>query len=285
MLGSLCSCFCILFNRMINLDVEKTTKIKANGNLIRYLILIFWALFWLFNVLDKLVGGAHYLFVGKDRFAQIQRYFDSIGLGNPMVTNFTLTFTAALEAFALVCFLGALYHLIRKNLESNRVWFFLGISTTLTVYIFFSIGDQIFGDHSELLEHALFWFIALLSWIIFNRKNQFHIFDNFSISKKPILLFTLFAIIIGSVTCFSIFRHNQIAFKERTQAVQAKRISENKYKIEFPFLAGSSAFESTIAKFKEQHTDLRINYIYTAPKPMRLGQSDGLIIYLQTEEK
>ena len=95
----------------------------------------------------------------------------------------------------------------------------------------------------------------------------------------------MFILIIGSITCFSIFRHNQIGFKERSQAVQAKRISENKYKIEFPFLAGSSAFERTIAKFKKQHTDLRINYIYTAPKPMRLGQSDGLIIYLQTEEK
>ncbi|MGC6413181.1 MAG: hypothetical protein ACON5K_00585 [Bacteroidia bacterium] len=270
---------------MINLNVEKTTKIKANGNLIRYLILIFWALFWLFNVLDKLVGGAHYLFVGKDRFAQIQRYFDSIGLGNPTVTNFTLMFTAALEAFALVCFLGALYHLIRKNLESNRAWFFLGIVATLTTYTFFSIGDQIFGDHSELLEHALFWFIALLSWIIYHRSNQFTISAKFSISKKSIYLFAAFTIIIGSFTSISIFRHNQIAFKERTQAVQAKRISANKYKIEFPFLAGSGAFERTMAKFKEQHTDLTINYIYTSPKPMRLGQSDGLIIYIQTEEK
>jgi hypothetical protein len=261
------------------------TNKKATGNLIRYFILIFWALFWLFNVLDKLIGGAHYLFVGKDRFAQIQRYFDSIGLGNPIVTNFTLMFTTALESFSLVCFLGALYHLIRKNFESNRAWFFLGIVSTLTTYIFFSIGDQIFGDHSELLEHALFWFIALLSWIIFNRNNQIHIFDNFSIGKKSILLFSMFAIIIGSITSFSIFRHNQIAFKERTQAVQSRKISENKYKIEFPFLAGSSAFERTMAKFKEQHSDLRINYIYTAPKPMRLGQSDGLIIYLQTEEK
>jgi len=285
MLGSLCSCFCRLFNRMINLDVEKTTKIKANGNLIRYLILIFWALFWLFNVLDKLVGGAHYLFVGKDRFAQIQRYFDSIGLGNPMVTNFMLMFTTALESFALVCFLGALYHLQRKNIESNRAWFFIGIVVTLTTYTFFSIGDQIFGDHSELLEHALFWFIALLSWIIYHRSNQFNISARFSVSKKSIYLFAAFTIIIGSFTSISIFRHNQIAFKERTQAVQAKRISANKYKIEFPFLAGSSAFERTIAKFKEQHADLRINYIYTAPKPMRLGQSDGLIIYIQTEEK
>ncbi|MDA8628594.1 hypothetical protein N9M15_00095 [Bacteroidia bacterium] len=270
---------------MINLDVEKTTKIKANGNLIRYLILIFWALFWLFNVLDKLVGGAHYLFVGKDRFAQIQRYFDSIGLGNPLVTNFMLMFTTALESFALVCFLGALYHLQRKNIESNRAWFFLGIVVTLTTYTFFSIGDQIFGDHSELLEHALFWFIALLSWIIYHRSNQFNISARFSVSKKSIYLFAAFTIIIGSFTSISIFRHNQIAFKERTQAVQAKRISANKYKIEFPFLAGSSAFERTIAKFKEQHADLRINYIYTAPKPMRLGQSDGLIIYIQTEEK
>ena len=261
------------------------TNNTYTGNLIRYLILIYWALFWLLNVIDKIVGGAHFLFVGKDRFAQIQRYFDSIALGNTIFTNLALIITTALESFALVCFLGALFHLIRKNIETTRVWFFLGIVTTLTTYIFFSIGDQIFGDHSELLEHALFWFIALLSWIIFNRSSQFHISDNLPIGKKSIVLFVVFAIMLGSITCFSILRFNQIAFKERTQAVHANRISKNKYKVEFPFLAGSTAFERTIEKFKQQHSDLKINYIYTAPKPMRLGQSDGLIIYLQTEEK
>ena len=88
-----------------------------------------------------------------------------------------------------------------------------------------------------------------------------------------------------SVTTFSIFHHNQTSFMQRTVAVKAIQIDENKYKFSFPFLAGSKAFENTIAKFKKDNPTFRINYIYTAPTPLRLGEADGLIIYIQTDNK
>jgi len=56
-------------------------------DLIRYFILIYWTLFWLLNIVDKVIGGAHFLFVGKDRFAQIERFFASLGLGDPIIAN------------------------------------------------------------------------------------------------------------------------------------------------------------------------------------------------------
>jgi len=265
---------------------KKITNNRIIGkDLIRYFILIFWSLFWLLNVIDKLIGGAHFLFVGKDRFATIERFFDSIGLGSPIYANIALIITAALETFAFVFFFGALLHFIKKNIDATRSWFFVGIALTLTTLTYFSIGDQIFGDHSELLEHGTYWLIAILSWIIFIRIDKIQIFDNFSIGKKKILLATLFVAIIGAITTFSIFRHNQTAFIERTQAVDARKITENKYKFEFPFLAGSTAFENSIEKFKKDHPDLSINYIYTAPKPLRLAKYDGLIIYIQTDKK
>jgi hypothetical protein len=251
-------------------------------DLIRYFILIYWSLFWLLNVVDKVVGGAHFLFVGRDRFAQIQRFFDSIGLGQPIFANGALMITAALETFALVFFVGALYHFTQKNLEKTRSWFFIGIALTLSTYIFFSIGDQIFGDHFELLEHGLFWFIALLSWILFIRIDQIQLFDDFSIDKKQAFYSSLLVIAITIGTTVSIFYNNHHSFIERTQAVSAERITKNKFKIQFPFLAGSTAFENSITQFKNEHPDLTIDYIYTAPKPMRLGKSDGLIIYIQT---
>lgn len=55
-------------------NLDNKTRIIGK-DLIRYFILIYWTLFWLFNIVDKLIGGAHFLFVGKDRFAQIQRFF------------------------------------------------------------------------------------------------------------------------------------------------------------------------------------------------------------------
>jgi len=254
-------------------------------HLIRYLILIYWMLFWLLNGIDKIIGGAHFLFVGKDRFATIERFFDSLGLGNPIYANIALIITTALEIFAFVFFFGALIHLIKKNIEATRSWFFIGIVLTLTTFTFFSIGDQIFGDHSELLEHGIYWLITILSWIIFIHINKIQIFNDFSISKKPFLIATSITIVIFAVTAFSVFHHNKTSFVERTQAVNAIKIDDSKYKISFPFLAGSTAFENSIAKFKKDHPDLSIDYVYTAPSPLRLAHSDGLIIYIQTENK
>ena len=265
---------------------KKITNNRIIGkDLIRYFILIFWSLFWFLNVIDKLIGGAHFLFVGKDRFATIERFFDSLGLGNPIYANIALIITAALEIFAFVFFFGALLHFIKKNIDATRSWFFIGIVLTLSTFTYFSIGDQIFGDHSELLEHGIYWLITILSWIIFIHLDKIQIFDNFSIPKKQFLVATAVTIMIVAATTFSIFRHNQTSFIERTQAVNAIKIDDNKYKISFPFLAGSTAFENSIAKFKKDNPTLSINYIYTAPKPLRLAESDGLIIYIQTENK
>ena len=262
------------------------TNSKLIGkDLVRYFILIYWILFWLFNVIDKIIGGAHFLFVGKDRFAQMERFFDSVGIDNPIIANIALIITASLEIFALVFFTGALFHFKRKNLDATRSWFFIGIILTLITFTYFSIGDQIFGDHFELLEHGLFWFITLISWIVFIRIDKIQLFDNFSIEKKQILVSIVFTIVIASITTFAIFWHNHTSFIERTQAVDAIKITENKYKIKFPFLAGSKAFENSIAKFKENNPGLTINYIYTAPTQLRLAESDGLIIYIQTENK
>ena len=254
-------------------------------DLVRYFILIYWILFWLFNVVDKIIGGAHFLFVGKDRFAQMERFFDSIGLENPIIANIALIITAGLEIFAFVFFSGALYHFKKKNIDSTRSWFFVGIVLTLITFTYFSIGDQIFGDHFELLEHGLFWFITLLSWIVFIRIDKIQLFDNFSIRKKQFVVSAIFIIVITVITTFSILWHNHFSFIERTQAVDAVKITENKYKIKFPFLAGSKAFENSIAKFKEDNPTLNINYVYTAPTPLRLAESDGLIIYIQTKSK
>lgn len=269
---------------MENKNSDITNKIIGK-DLIKYFILIYWILFWLLNVIDKAIGGAHFLFVGKDRFAQIQRFFDSLGLGDPNIANIALIITVGLETFALVFFCGALYHFAKKNIDATRSWFLMGIALTLITYTYFTVGDQVFGDHFELLEHGLFWFIGLLSWIIFIRVDKIQIFDNFSIGKRQVISSIVLIAAIAAVTTFSIFWHNHTSFVERTQAVDAIKITDNKYKIQFPFLAGSKVFENTIAKFKTDNPTEKITYIYTAPTPLRLGESDGLIIYIQTEKK
>lgn len=254
-------------------------------DLIKYFILIYWILFWLFNVIDKIIGGAHFLFVGKDRFATIERFFDSLGLGSPIIANIALIITAGLEIFAFVFFVGALYHFIKKNNDATRSWFFIGILLTLITFIYFSIGDQFFGDHSELLEHGIYWLMTILSWFIFIRIDKIQIFDNFLLDRKQFFRATVLTIFLVAITTFSIFYHNKHSFYQRTQAVNATQITNNKYKMQFPFLAGSKAFENSMVKFKKENPTLNIDYVYTVPNTLRLAKADGLIIYIQTSIK
>ena len=142
-----------------------------------------------------------------------------------------------------------------------------------------------FGDHFELLEHGLFWFIALLSWVVFINIERIPFPEGMNISPKQRNGFLAITLLIVAVTTVSIFYHNKTAFVQRTQAVAAEKITDDTYKIQFPFLAGSTAFEKSLEKFLGENPSLQVDNIYTAPKPLRLGKSDGLIIYIQTTAK
>ena len=158
----------------------------ATNQLIQFSILFYWSLFWLFNIVDKVIGGSMFLWVGRDRFAQFQKFFASAGLESPWIADFALIIAAGLEVFAFVFFLGALIYYVKKKVESARSWFFIGIVFTLITFTIFSIGDHIFGDRFELLEHTLFWFLTLFSWVVFVRLYQKPENENLSLHKKQI---------------------------------------------------------------------------------------------------
>ena len=258
--------------------------------LIRYAILAYWTLFWLFNLIDKIVGGAHFLWVGRDRFAQFQKYFDSVGLDSPHVANAALAFAGALEAFAFVCFAAALGAEWKGRTSSARRWSFFGTLLTLGTFTFFSIGDHWFGDRFELLEHTLFWFISLASWLIFIRMAPGNTTpaDAPSPSTAPQLrlgMTTTIAAALVVVTATAIFRHNASDFPLRSAAVVAEPAGDHLYKVAFPFLGGSTVFENTLAEFKAAHPKEAIQHIYTVPNPLRLKKADALVFYIITEDK
>ena len=263
---------------------ETGSKVPTN-QLVRYAILFYWSLFWLFNIVDKFIGGSQFLWVGKDRFAQFQRFFASAGLKSPIIADAALVIAAGLEVFAFVFFTGALIHFSQKKQDKSRSWFFIGIIFTLITFTVFSIGDHVFGDRFELLEHTLFWFLTLFSWIAFIRLNKKNISSDTRIQKKQIIITSLATIILVSVTSISIFNYNTNYFSRRTDALDAEKVGENMYKVSFPFLGGSTVFEKSLEKFKNAHPFKSINHIYTVPNSLRLKKADGLIFYILTEDK
>ena len=70
--------------------------------MVRYAILFYWSLFWLLNIVDKFIGGSLFLWVGRDRFAQFQRFFASAGLESPIIADAALIIAAGLEIFAFI---------------------------------------------------------------------------------------------------------------------------------------------------------------------------------------
>ncbi|MEC8759453.1 MAG: hypothetical protein VXX70_07870, partial [Bacteroidota bacterium] len=155
---------------------------------------------------------------------------------------------------------------------------------TLGTFTFFSIGDHWFGDRFELLEHTLFWFVSLASWVVFTRLKAQAPTDPVSLPKAQRLIAGIAGGVLVLVTAIAIFCHNTSDFPKRTAAIAAEPVGDHIYKVAFPFLGGSSVFENSLALFKEQHPDEAIQHIYTVPNPLRLKKADALIFYIITED-
>ena len=262
----------------------KKNTIPTN-QLIRYAILVYWSIFWLFNIVDKFIGGSHFLWVGRDRFAQFQRFFASAGIDSPFIADFALVVAAGLEIFAFVFFTGALIHYFKNRFDAARSWFLAGICFTLITFTIFSIGDHVFGDRFEILEHTLFWFLTLFSWVVFIRLERSTSSDELVIKKKQLITASVLSVMLVVVTSISIFNYNTNFFSRRTDAIEAQKVGDNIYKVSFPFLGGSTVFEKTIDKFKKENPSKKINHIYTVPNELRLKKADALIFYIVTEDK
>lgn len=140
---------------------------KKENRILKGSIIVYWFLFWFFNVVDKLIGGSTFLFVGKDRLAQFTEYFNSIGLTNPFVAKFVLFVVTVIEIIALVYLALALWNWYKKDENKTHVNLFLGLFWSFVTFSLFAIGDQIFGDRFELLEHSIYWVAVLLSWYVY----------------------------------------------------------------------------------------------------------------------
>ena len=262
------------------------SDVWTQERLVRGVILVFWTCFWLFNVVDKAIGGSTFLWVGRDRFAQFQKYFASAGLESPLIADAALYVAAALEVFALVFFAGALWNFVARRVNEARSWCFIGIVITLVTFTFFSIGDHLFGDRFELLEHTLFWFVTLASWGVYVRlggRRQSPLEHALRLDamgqKRGALAGAL--VVVTTASVFKITRF----FYRRTAALEAEPVGEDLFKVTFPFLGGSQVFEATLAKFKREHPDKSIDHIYTAPNPLRLKKADALIFYIATKDR
>ena len=149
----------------------------------------------------------------------------------------------------------------------------------------FSIADQVFGDRFQLLEHGLFWLILIASWVLFKY---------ISISDGKTLVFKInngvkIAVITGLLitagASISIIDFSNKTFSNVSAPVEGiKKVIEDVYKFDFPFLADKLVWENTINTFKENHPKLKVNYIYTGPSELNSKKKTHMLLYVFTEK-
>ncbi len=252
-------------------------------SIIRFSILVFWTFFWGLSVLDKIIPDVHFLWVGKDFFALFVKFFGSLGLKDSLVATVALAGVSALEAVNFVLYTVAFFNFMRgESLKADR-WFFRAVLASTTLFALFSIGDQVFGDRFQLLEHGLFWLVLVASWLVFKHVDA----GGEKVAKLKFSRDIKFAVALGLaltlVASISILQFSQATFANAEKPVQGEEVVDGVYKFDFPFLADKLVWENTINAFKGSHPELKVNYIYTGPSELNSKKKTHVLVYVFTE--
>lgn len=253
--------------------------------LIQYLILIHWTFFWGLSVVDKIIPDVYPFWVGVDFYTLFVKFFASLGLTNPIFATIALVVVATTETVAFVCYLLSFLNLYKGNDKQSEQWFYRGVTFSVLLFSFFSVGDQVFGDRFNLLEHGIFWIISVISWVIYKYNyladERIIKFSKTKDIKIGLLVGTIFTII----TTISLFDFSKNTISNKTQPVQGNEVVQGVFKFDFPFLGDKFVLENTIKTFEQKHPELKVNYIYTGPDELNSKKATHILLYVFTEQK
>ena len=254
-------------------------------SVIRLSILVFWTFFWGLSVTDKIIPDVHFLWVGKDFFALFIKFFGSLGLKNPLFATVALAGVSALEAVNFSLYAVALFNFIRKESLSAEKWLFRAILSSVSLFALFSMADQVFGDRFQLLEHGLFWLVLVASWLVYKHIGKE---ENEPLNwgkPKTVKAAVALSVLLTVGASVSILRFSSETFMEAERPVKGEKLEWGLYKFDFPFLADKIVWEKTINTFKEEHPELKVNYIYTGPSELNSKKKTHVLVYVFTEPR
>lgn len=251
--------------------------------LIQYFILIYWTLFGATTVIDKIVPDVYPFWVGADFYTLFIKFFASLGVTDPLFATVALAAISFIEILAFVCYLFSLYNLFRGKDKVSEQWFYRGIAFSVLLFSLFSIGDQIFGDRFNLLEHGIFWIILVISWVVYkyNSLSEERII-NISFTRD-MKIGVLAGTLLTFITACSILDFSADTFRKKTQPVPGEEVVRGVYKFDFPFLGDKFVMEQTIKAFEQEHADLKVKFIYTGPDELNSKKKTHMLLYVFTE--
>lgn len=254
-------------------------------NIIRFSILIYWTIFWGLTVLDKIIPAVQMNWVGKDFFTLFVKFFESLEIKDPIFATIALASIATIEVMNFVLYLFSVVNFAKGNTDISEKWFYRAIISSMLLFTLLSVGDNAFGDRSQLLEHGLFWMILITSWAIF----KYIAYSEEKLIKlkfsKDLKVALLVGFILLTITSISIITFSNSTYSNANTPVEGKEVVEGVYKFDMPFLADRVVLQKTINRFKEKHPDLEVNYIYSGPPELNSKMATHLLLYLFTEKR
>ena len=141
---------------------------SAESRIIQSSIVLFWSFFWLLSTLDKIIPYNSFLWLGKDSGELFLQYFSVVGVTYEPIPIAMLWIVSISEGIAAIFMIASLVALFVKKPPQARTYFFWGIIVTTGIFTLFTLGDQVFGAGDELLEHSIYWMVALVSWTVYS---------------------------------------------------------------------------------------------------------------------
>ena len=251
--------------------------------IIQYFILIYWTFFGALTVIDKIIPDVYPYWVGADFYTLFIKFFASLGLTDPIFATLALAGISFIEILAFVCYSFSLFNLYKGEDKISEQWFYRGVSFSVILFSLFSIGDQVFGDRFNLLEHGIFWIILVVSWVVYkyNSLTEERLI-NFSFSKD-IKIGLLAGTFLTIITSYFILDFSKSTSSNKLLPVQGEEVVQDVYKFDFPFLGDKFVMEKTIKAFEEKHPELKINFIYTGPDELNSKKKTHMLLYVFTE--
>ena len=252
-------------------------------SILRFAVLVFWTCFWGLSVVDKIIPDVHFLWVGKEFYALFIKFFSSLGLKDPIFATIALAGISALEVLNFVFYSMSTFTFLKDDEASADRWFFRAIVSSISLFALFSIGDQIFGDRFQLLEHGLFWLVLLASWFVFSYFSGKDGKDLNLSWSSDVKLVVVVGLLMTVGVSLSILDFSDRTFSNVDAPVEGVEVVDGVWKFDFPFLADKLVWEKTINEFKENHPELEIVHIYTGPGELNSKKKTHMLLYLFTE--
>ncbi len=252
--------------------------------LIQYFILIYWTFFGALTVIDKIIPDVYPYWVGADFYTLFIKFFASLGLTDPIFATIALAGISTLEIVAFVCYLFSLFNLYKGKDKISEQWFYRGVSFSVLLFSLFSVGDQVFGDRFNLLEHGIFWIILVVSWVVYKYNSLIEErLIKFSFTKD-IKIGVLVGTLLTIITSYSILDFSKSTSSNKTLPVRGEEVVQGVYKFDFPFLGDKFVWENTIKAFEDKHPELKITYVYTGPDELNSKKKTHMLLYIFTEQ-